>query len=56
VSPYHYRWHGISVLNEDEHQIKPGGGVAYTACYDAIKAEVRAPPTWLFLHVRIRVA
>ena len=35
-----YDWYGISVLNEDEHHLQPGNGVAYTTCYDAIKAEV----------------
>lgn len=39
-SDFHYQWWGLSVLNEDEHGIKPGNGVAYTTCYDAIKVEV----------------
>ena len=39
-SGLHYDWYGISVLNEDEHHIKPEDGVAYTVCYDAIKKEV----------------
>ena len=39
-SKFHYNWYGVSVLNEDEHHIQPGGGVAYTVCYDAIKVEV----------------
>ena len=39
-SEFHYDWWGISVLNEDEHAIKPENGPAYTTCYDAIKIEV----------------
>jgi hypothetical protein len=39
-SEFHYEWWGVSVLNEDEHAIKPDNGVAYTTCYDAIKIEV----------------
>ena len=39
-SEFHYDWWGISVLNEDEHGIRPEGGPAYTTCYDAIKTEV----------------
>ena len=39
-SKFHYNWYGLSVLNEDEHQIHPENGVAYTTCYDAIKVEV----------------
>ena len=39
-SGFHYDWFGLSVLNEDEHAIKPDNGMAYTVCYDAIKAEV----------------
>ena len=35
-----YPWELLSVLNEDEHGLKPGLGLAYTACFDAIKAEV----------------
>jgi hypothetical protein len=35
-----YNWTGLSILNEDEHHILPDNGVAYTACYDAIVAEV----------------
>ena len=38
--------YGLSVLNEDEHHIQPDNGVAYTTCFDAIKAEVsRVNPT-----------
>ena len=34
------------MLNEDEHHIQPDNGVAYTTCFDAIKAEVsRVNPT-----------
>ena len=33
--------YGLSVLNEDEHGVKPDDGTAYTTCYDAIMAEVR---------------
>jgi hypothetical protein len=41
-----YRWEYLSVLNEDEHRMRPEGGVEYTICYDAIKRAVRkAPPT-----------
>ena len=29
-----------SVLNEDEHGVKPDDVTAYTTCYDAIMAEV----------------
>ena len=39
-----YLWlgrYGLSVLNEDEHGVKPDDGTAYTTCYDAIMAEVR---------------
>merc|ERR1719272_82213 len=39
-SGFHYNWFGLSVLNEDEHNIKPDDGTAYTTCYDAIKKEV----------------
>lgn len=39
-SGLHYQWYGLSVLNEDEHHIKPDMGQAYTVCFDAIKAEV----------------
>ena len=35
-----YKWHGLSVLNEDEHHLQPGGGPAYTTCFDAVKAAV----------------
>lgn len=35
------RRYGVSVLNEDEHHIKPDDGMAYTICYDAIKSEVK---------------
>ena len=40
ASPYRYAWYGLSVLNEDEHKLRPGGGVAYTTCFDAIAEEV----------------
>ena len=36
-SGLHYDWFGLSVLNEDEHHIKPDMGQAYTVCFDAIK-------------------
>ena len=39
-SGFHYNWFGLSVLNEDEHNIAPDDGTAYTTCYDAIKKEV----------------
>ena len=39
-SGFHYDWWGLSVLNEDEHNIEPDDGTAYTTCYDAIKKEV----------------
>jgi hypothetical protein len=42
-SGFNYTWFGLSVLNEDEHGIEPDDGTAYTACYDAIMAEVRNP-------------
>ena len=28
-SGLYYNWFGVSVLNEDEHELKPGGGVMY---------------------------
>ena len=27
-SGLHYEWYGLSILNEDEHGIKPEGGIA----------------------------
>lgn len=39
-SGLHYKWWGLSVLNEDEHKIRPRGGEGYTVCYDAIALEV----------------
>jgi hypothetical protein len=39
-SKFHYKWYGLSVLNEDEHHIQPENGPAYTQCFDAIKVEV----------------
>ena len=27
-SGLHYDWYGLSILNEDEHRIKPEGGIA----------------------------
>ena len=35
-----YKWHGLSILNEDEHSIKPDDGTAYTTCYDAVRAQL----------------
>lgn len=35
-----YKWYGLSILNEDEHGIKPEGGVAYTTCYDAVRRQL----------------
>lgn len=35
-----YSWYGLSILNEDEHGIKPEGGVAYTTCFDAVRHEL----------------
>ena len=32
----------MSILNEDEHGIKPEGGVAYTKCYDAVVKQLEA--------------
>ena len=40
-SGYNYTWWGISVLNEDEHNIRPDSGQAYCTCFDAIKTEVK---------------
>jgi len=40
-SGFKYKWWGLSVLNENEHNIQPGNGVAYTTCYDAVLLEVR---------------
>ena len=39
-SGFHYTWTGLSVLNEDEYQTPPGGGVQYTTCWDAWKEEI----------------
>ena len=33
--------YGLSVLNEDEHNIRPEGGIAYTRCFDAVKRQLR---------------
>jgi hypothetical protein len=41
ASGLHYNWHGLSILNEDEHQIRPERGVAYTTCFDAVRAQLR---------------
>ena len=35
-----YQWWGLSILNEDEHGIKPEGGVAYTTCFDAVRKQL----------------
>ena len=55
-SGFNYTWWGTSVLNEDEHHIAPDDGTAYTACYDAIMAEIRNPkngaPVGLFYIAR----
>jgi len=39
-SGLHYDWWGLSVLNEDEHNVAPDDGTAYTTCYDAIAVEI----------------
>jgi hypothetical protein len=39
-SGLHYDWDLLSVLNEDEYQTPPGGGVQYTTCWDAWKEEI----------------
>jgi hypothetical protein len=39
-SGFKYMWYGLSILNEDEHGIKPEGGVAYTTCYDAVRRQL----------------
>lgn len=36
-----YDWWGLSILNEDEHHVKPDDGSAYTKCYDAVSQEVK---------------
>jgi hypothetical protein len=41
-SGFNYSWYGLSILNEDEHGIKPEGGVAYTTCYDAVVKQLEA--------------
>eukprot|EP01052_Picozoa_sp_SAG31_P050293 SAG31_NODE_11411_length_1033_cov_1.743041_2_plen_54_part_00 len=33
-------WYGLSILNEDEHGIKPDDGTAYTTCFDAVRAQL----------------
>ena len=40
TSNLHYDWPLLSVLNEDEYGTPPGGGVVYTTCWDAWKAEI----------------
>eukprot|EP00666_Eupelagonemidae_sp_cell4sb_P002737 gene2737-7990_t len=39
-SGLHYNWTYLSVLNENEHGMVPSGGVEYTACFDAWRAEI----------------
>jgi len=39
-SGLHYSWPALSVLNEDEYQTPPGGGVQYTVCWDAWREEI----------------
>lgn len=36
-----YKMEALSVLNEDEHQMIPEGGVQYTICFDAWRDEIR---------------
>merc|ERR1719440_1095651 len=36
-----YDWWGLSILNENEHDIKPDDGRAYMTCYNAINAKVK---------------
>ena len=35
-----YNWPLLSVLNEDEYDTPPHGGIEYTICFDAWKAEI----------------
>ena len=39
-SGLYYNWPLLSVLNEDEYSTPPGGGVVYTACWDAWRREI----------------
>jgi hypothetical protein len=39
-SGLNYSFWGLSILNEDEHFIKPDDGTAYDTCYDAISSAV----------------
>ena len=39
-SGLHYDWPTLAVLNEDEYQTPPGGGVQYTICWDAWQREI----------------
>ena len=36
-----YKWYGLSILNEDEHDIRPEGGIAYTRCFDAVVRQLQ---------------
>ena len=40
TSNLHYKWELLSVLNEDEYNTPPGGGVEYTIC--SVTARTRA--------------
>eukprot|EP01052_Picozoa_sp_SAG31_P012015 SAG31_NODE_692_length_12772_cov_15.543044_14_plen_248_part_00 len=40
-SGLHYAWPILSVMNEDETQTPPEGGVGYTICFDAWTEEIR---------------
>jgi len=40
-SGLHYNWPFLSVLNEDEYNTPPGGGVQYTICWDAWQVAIR---------------
>jgi hypothetical protein len=42
ASGLRYKWELLSIFNEDERHLQPGLGVAYTTCFDAIKAELAA--------------
>ena len=40
TSNLYYDWPFLSVLNEDEYNTPPGGGVQYTVCWDAWKRAI----------------
>ena len=42
ASGLNYSWWGLSILNEDEHGIKPEGGVAYSTCFDAVREQLKS--------------